>query len=76
MKAIIVAAGPGSRLVPLTDVKPKCLLEINGKSIIQRTLEVLRQYGVNDIVVVRGYKKEMFNLPDVILYCFHNGANP
>ena len=68
MKAIIVAAGPGSRLSPLTDVKPKCLLEINGKSIIQRTLEVLRQCGVNDIVVVRGYKKEMLNLPDVRYY--------
>ncbi len=36
MKPIIIAAGSGNRLMPLTDGKPKCLLEINGKTIMQR----------------------------------------
>lgn len=68
MKAIIVAAGQGSRLTPITDDKPKCLLEIGGKTILQRQLEVLRQCSINDIVVVKGYKKEMLAYPD-IRYC-------
>ena len=68
MKAIIIAAGEGSRLMPITDDKPKCLLEIKGKTIMQRLLEVLRQCGINDIVVVRGYKGEMLNYQG-IRYC-------
>ena len=55
MKAIIIAAGISSRLMPITDDKPKCLLEVGGKTIIQRQLEVLKQCGIDDIVVVRGY---------------------
>ena len=60
MKAIIIAAGLGNRLMPLTDDKPKCLLEINGKTIMQRQLEMLQQCGINNIVVVRGYKRKDF----------------
>lgn len=56
MKAIILAAGTSSRLYPITLEKPKCLLEIAGKSIIERQLEILEEFGVQNIVVVTGYK--------------------
>lgn len=68
MKAIIVAAGQASRLMPITNDKPKCLLEIGGKTIMERQLEVLRQCGIDDIVVVKGYKREMINYPGVRYY--------
>ena len=65
MKVIIVAAGGGTRLKPLTNDKPKCLLEIGSRTIMQRQLEVLKQCDISDIVIVRGYKKEMINYPNV-----------
>jgi choline kinase len=68
MKAIIVAAGPGSRLRPLTEEKPKCLLEVGGKTILQWALDALRKNGVNDIVIVRGHKKHAINHPDIRYY--------
>lgn len=68
MKAIIVAAGPGSRLMPLTVEKPKCLLEIGGKTILHRMLESLRKNDIDDIVIVRGHKKEAINYPDIRYY--------
>ncbi|MBI2846556.1 MAG: phosphocholine cytidylyltransferase family protein [Chloroflexi bacterium] len=68
MKVIIVAAGPGRRLRPETNGQPKCLLEVGGKTILQRMLEVLRECGCDDIVVVRGHFKEMIDYPD-IRYC-------
>lgn len=61
MKAIIVAAGPSSRLRPLTDNMPKCMLNLNGKPIIQNMIELFRKNGINDISIVRGYKKEKIN---------------
>lgn len=68
LKAIIIAAGMGNRLMPLTDGKPKCMLDVNGKSIMQRQLEALRQCSISDIIVVRGYKKEMITYPDIRYY--------
>ncbi|MFC1942662.1 NTP transferase domain-containing protein [Chloroflexota bacterium] len=68
MKAIIVAAGPGSRLMPLTAEKPKCLLEIGGQTMLERTLSVLRNTGIDKIVVVRGYHSEMINFPGITYY--------
>lgn len=65
MKAIIVAAGPGSRLMPITNEKPKCLLDVGGKTILERALGALRENGVEDIVVVKGYKSHLINYPDV-----------
>jgi choline kinase len=58
MKAIILAAGVSSRLYPLTLDKPKCLLEIGGKKIIDRQIEAIRSTGIADILVVVGYQKE------------------
>lgn len=60
-KAIIIAAGMGTRLYPLTRNKPKCLLEIGGKTILERQLEILRECGISDISLIRGYKKEKIN---------------
>ena len=53
--AIILAAGLGSRLQPLTSEVPKCLTEINGKSIINNTLEILEKNGIKETVIVIGY---------------------
>lgn len=68
MKAIIVAAGPGSRLNPLTNERPKCLLEVGGKAILARTIEALRENGIDDIVVVRGYHGHLIDYPGITYY--------
>lgn len=56
MKAVILAAGQGSRLRPLTDDRPKCLVEVRGRSLLERSRAVLRRVGVDDILVVAGYR--------------------
>jgi L-glutamine-phosphate cytidylyltransferase len=58
-KAVIVAAGMGRRLQPYTDEMPKCLVPVAGKPILLRQLEAFRAHGVNDIVIVRGYKADV-----------------
>lgn len=68
MQAIILAAGPSSRLRPLTENFPKTLLEIEGKSILQRTLECLRNCGINEIAIVRGYQKGHFTIPNITYF--------
>lgn len=68
MKVIIIAAGPAKRLRPLTGTKPKCLLEINGKTILQRQLETFRSFGLNDFVVVKGYEAKKINYPGIKYY--------
>lgn len=59
MKAIILAAGMGSRLKELTNNIPKCMIEVNGESLIKRLLKILIKYKVNDVVLVVGYKSEV-----------------
>jgi len=56
--ALIYAAGKGSRLHPLTDSIPKCLLKVNGKALIEHQVEACKNAGIKDIVVVLGYKGE------------------
>jgi NDP-sugar pyrophosphorylase family protein len=51
MKALIFAAGLGTRLRPLTNDKPKALVEINGKTLLQITVEKLVAFGFNEILV-------------------------
>ncbi len=68
MKAIIIAAGPSKRLRPLTEDLPKFMLKINGKPILQNTIELFRSNGINDISVIRGYKKEKINYPNVTYF--------
>ncbi len=58
MKAIILAAGVGSRLYPVTKNVPKCLVVVKGKSILQWQLEQYLDAGINEIIVVAGYLKE------------------
>ena len=59
MQGIILAAGISKRLRPLTDVTPKCLLEIDTKNILHRTIDNLTHNGIKDIIIVTGYKEEM-----------------
>lgn len=68
MKAIIVAAGQGSRLRPIANDVPKCMLKIGDKTILEIIIEAFRANGVDDIVIVRGYKKEIINYPNVKYY--------
>lgn len=70
MKAIILAAGRGSRMKSLTDERPKCLVELRGKPLLEWQLESLRAAGISDIAVVTGYKREL--LADRGLSEFHN----
>ena len=59
MKAIILAAGEGTRLRPYTVDRPKCMVEIDGVSLLDRQLSVLRSCGIDEIVLVGGYRSEM-----------------
>lgn len=54
-KAVILAAGLGSRLHPLTEDTPKCLTEIDGKPLLHHQIEALQKNGVTDILVIIGY---------------------
>ena len=60
MKAFLLAAGVGSRLRPLTDVKPKCLLEVGGRPLLDRWLEAFDRAGVDEVLV------NLHHLPDVV----------
>ncbi|MHA1679114.1 MAG: 2,3-bisphosphoglycerate-independent phosphoglycerate mutase [Promethearchaeota archaeon] len=57
-RAIILVAGFGSRLKPLTIEEPKCLTEVNGVSILLTNLTSLEKNGVKEAIIVVGYKKE------------------
>ncbi len=65
VRAIIIAAGMSTRLMELTDDKPKCMLEIEGKTILQRQIETFNQCGIDEIIVIRGYKREVINYTGV-----------
>ena len=65
MKAIFIAAGQGSRLGDITKDLPKPLIDVNGKSIIQRQIDLLRQNNIHEIIIVTGYKKEKFTLKNI-----------
>ncbi len=58
MKAIILSAGQGSRLGPLTHDRPKCLIEFAGRSLLDRQLDTLAANGVDDVVVVTGFRDD------------------
>jgi choline kinase len=59
MKMIILAAGQGTRLRPLTNDKPKCMVEYKGKPIIDYILDTATACSVNDVAIVDGYKKNV-----------------
>lgn len=68
MKVIILAAGQGTRLRPLTDNCPKCMVKVKGKSIIERQLETMYACGIKeeDITIIAGYRN------DVLQECLKN----
>ena len=59
MIGVILAAGMAKRLRPLTDTKPKCLLEVGGKTLLQRTVDAMASAGCDTFVVVTGYRADM-----------------
>jgi L-glutamine-phosphate cytidylyltransferase len=59
VKAIILAAGRGSRMKTLTDERPKCLVEFRGKPLLQWQVDALQKAGIEEIAIVSGYKREM-----------------
>lgn len=65
MKAIIIAAGQGQRLRPYTENRPKCMVEVQGKSLLERQVEAYRNAGIEDIVVIRGYLGKCIQIPGV-----------
>lgn len=65
MKAVFLAAGEGTRLRPLTDDLPKCMIPFRGKPILGYGIEAMRSAGITDIVVVRGYLAHKVDFRDV-----------
>ena len=57
-KCVILAAGTSTRLRPLTDTIPKCLLKVGGKILLERTIENVLASGINEIAIVVGYQAE------------------
>ena len=66
--AIIAAAGFEKQLLPLIEDKPKCLLDIKGKTILERQVSALNECNIKEIALVRGYKKEAITLPNIRYY--------
>ena len=78
MIGVILAAGMAKRLRPLTDTKPKCLLEVGGKTLLQRTVDAMAATGITEFVVVTGYRAEQIRdfltqrYPDFAIHFLHN----
>ena len=66
--AIIVAAGVDETLGPLTNDRPKCLLDIKGQSILEHQIAALNECNIKRIALVRGYRKETITVPNVRYY--------
>lgn len=64
MIAIVLAAGRGSRLMPLTADRPKCMVPLTGRPLLHHLLRSLRSVGIEDIVVVSGYRADRIDAPD------------
>ena len=63
--AIFLAASRGAELKELTEDRPKVLIDINGKPLIEQSLDNFYEHDIKDITIVRGYKKEAFKFPNV-----------
>ena len=59
MIGVLLAAGMAKRLRPLTDTKPKCLLKVGERTLLERTVDAMRQAGIQEFLVVTGYRGEM-----------------
>jgi choline kinase len=72
--AVILVAGIGSRLRPITDDRPKALVDLGGETILARTVRLLANYGVRKIVLATGYREDavrgaMQGVPVLVEYC-------
>ena len=67
-KSLIVAAGLGSRLKGLTENIPKCMLDFGGKTLLERQLSSYKKCGIEDISLVRGFKKNKINYKGIKYY--------
>lgn len=74
MRGLILAAGRGSRMGPLGDDRPKCLVEIEGRPLLDRQVAALRRGGVEEIGIVRGYRAEMLNFSHISYFDNHRWA--
>ena len=72
MLAIIIAAGKGERLMPLTNDKPKCMLDVGGRPIIQHQVNTLRSAGVDRVAIIKGYQHERVRIKDQNVSSFLN----
>lgn len=72
MKALILAAGLGTRLAPMTNDIPKSLVPVNGKPILIKQIESLHENGINDITIVSGYKADIL---EKAVHCCYPSIN-
>ena len=78
MIGVILAAGMAKRLRPLTNDKPKCLLKVGERTLLERTVEAMRQAGITEFVVVTGYCADQIrdfltaHYPQTIFHFLHN----
>lgn len=68
MRAIILAAGRGSRLGHIGEDRPKCLVELEGRPLLERQIAALRRGGADKIAVVRGYRAEKIDYPGLTFF--------
>lgn len=64
-KAVVLAASRGAALGKLTEDRPKCMIDVRGQPLLRRLVATLKEGGLTDVTVVRGYRKEMVNLPGI-----------
>lgn len=75
MKAIILAAGQGTRLKKYTQDLPKGMLSFMGKTVIERQIEMYRKCGINDIIVIRGFAADKIQYKGIKYYMNEDFAN-
>lgn len=75
MKAIILAAGQGTRLKKYTQDLPKGMLNFMGKTVIERQIEMYRKCGINDIIVIRGFAADKIKYEGIKYYMNEDFAN-
>lgn len=68
MKGIIIAAGPSTRLRPLTEKVPKCMLTVKGKPLIQNVLELFKGAEITDVSIIRGYRSEKIDFTGITYF--------
>ena len=64
-RAILLAASRGAKLGPLTEQRPKCMLDVRGEPLLQRLVRTINESGLRDVTVVRGYRKEAIALAGI-----------